>query len=337
MLVEAGANVNAVSNHTTPLREAVRKDVPVPGMVEYLIEKGADVNNIRGDGITILMDTTSYDLVKLLISNGADVNAIDRRGDSLLIRAVRAGDPERVKILLSSGADVNYRNTLLSRDALIVAASNGSLEILKDLCDKGAIIDSRTAKGLTPLMRACLTGTDEIAKELITRGADVNATDINGMTALMHASFIGNLKNIKTLIHNGAKLETVDNYNLNFMDHARDEEFREDLESLLRPEEEQKPIEARNIPENSTDYITFNTIMEGDAMVNLPYGPNSTNYNRGYYLKNTQNTRELRKNPLTRHPLTRKNFRAYKAHIVPKKSTGGTKKRKNKTRNKRSP
>lgn len=63
--------------------------------MEFLIEKGADVNAKDNDGKTPLMFASAFDnsrVVKLLIGKGADVNAKDNGGWSALIYAAYDGN-----------------------------------------------------------------------------------------------------------------------------------------------------------------------------------------------------------------------------------------------------
>ena len=47
------------------------------------------------------------EIVRLLLESGADVAAVDDAGESVLFRAVSAGNREVVQILLEAGADAN--------------------------------------------------------------------------------------------------------------------------------------------------------------------------------------------------------------------------------------
>lgn len=105
--IEAGIDVN----------EAVEGMLPIvllastrPGnceIAQLLIDNGADVNAVFGDGVTALrmaIFNRNKDLVRLLIANGADVNAIDKYGDTAI--AAARGNTEMVQFLIENGADV---------------------------------------------------------------------------------------------------------------------------------------------------------------------------------------------------------------------------------------
>lgn len=82
---------------TTPVEERVVGQ-PDPGnyytdeMVEYMIEKGADVNAVDKDGSTPLMEAIPNGhkaIVDLLIKHGAKVDVENRHGDTPLSTAER--------------------------------------------------------------------------------------------------------------------------------------------------------------------------------------------------------------------------------------------------------
>lgn len=87
LLIEAGADVNAVSSKTgdTPLMTAVRKGSL--DMMKALIAMGADINTVGAENVTALMIASEIGVttvVQYLITNGADVNAKDNEGKTPL-------------------------------------------------------------------------------------------------------------------------------------------------------------------------------------------------------------------------------------------------------------
>jgi len=76
--------------------------------------------------------------------------------------------------------------------ALEVACSNGHVEVVKFLLDRGIDINKPVGKG-SPLWIACNSGQTEVARELLARGANVNyASTESGFTPLMLAALSGN-------------------------------------------------------------------------------------------------------------------------------------------------
>ncbi|KPP71406.1 hypothetical protein Z043_109695 [Scleropages formosus] len=64
--------------------------------------------------------------------------------------------------------------------------------------------------GQTPLMLAAEQGSLEIVQELIRRGANVNLDDVDCWTALISASKEGHVEVVKELLENGAYIEHRD-------------------------------------------------------------------------------------------------------------------------------
>lgn len=106
ILVEASVNVNTKIEKMNVLSLAVvvnNKD-----MVEYLIEKGADVNAKAGEDMTALIwaaSESNFEMVKLLIEEGAKVNQQTKKGHTALHSAVLDDKIKMARILLEAGAD----------------------------------------------------------------------------------------------------------------------------------------------------------------------------------------------------------------------------------------
>lgn len=119
-------------------------------LVEYLTQKGADVNLATKSGITALIYAAyngRSDLAEILIKHGADVNHKDSSGSTALMYAVQQGNRKTVKILLEKGADSN----LLNKDnhtALNYAEFAEFSDITENLKTAGA--DSSLGDKVTP-------------------------------------------------------------------------------------------------------------------------------------------------------------------------------------------
>jgi hypothetical protein len=112
------------------------------------------------------------------IDNVKGVPGIGEKGARDLI-----GTYGSLDALLAAGAKVNIRNAY-GDSAIMVAAINGHLGIVKKLFARGAAINH---PGWTPLIYAATGGHADVARYLIDAGADVNAASPNGTTALMMA------------------------------------------------------------------------------------------------------------------------------------------------------
>jgi ankyrin repeat protein len=129
------------------------------------------------------------DVAKALIAHGADVNAQTRAGKAPEFRTpasntgskgagiVRGGWPERGSRDPIPGA----------KTALLYAAREGHLDMVRLLLSSGANIEQADANGVTPLIMAILNNQIAVGRLLIDRGANVNTADWYGETALWAA------------------------------------------------------------------------------------------------------------------------------------------------------
>ena len=83
--------------------------------VSALLDAGAKVDEVDGDGITSLSwacISNRLDTAHLLISRGADVNHVDNKGMTPLLYAasIDFGDSKMIDLLLNSGARADARN-----------------------------------------------------------------------------------------------------------------------------------------------------------------------------------------------------------------------------------
>lgn len=81
--------------------------------MEYLIERGADVNAQDKGGLIPLHNASSYghvDIAAFLIKSGALVNATDRWAFTPLHEAAQKGRTQLCTLLLAHGADPTMKN-----------------------------------------------------------------------------------------------------------------------------------------------------------------------------------------------------------------------------------
>lgn len=100
-----------------------------------------------------------------------------------LLRAIDQGDLDKIRAMIDK-VDVNetYGNGQI---ALIRAAGNGQLAVVKLLLDSGAKVDLHADGGETALIAASRRGHGPVMEKLIGAGANVNHADNLGTTALM--------------------------------------------------------------------------------------------------------------------------------------------------------
>ena len=177
-------------------------------IVDILIEAGADVNAVTQDGTgTPLMQAVSKKskpIVDLLLKAGADPNVVEKVvGQTALRIAAQRGDDTLIRILIKNGAKVDITDeddTPLIRALWQKHFSSAEL-LLKD----GADPNFPGHDGFTPLMWAVMSGYDGIVRKLIAAGADLNVRNDNGHTALDIALREGNREVAAILEQAGAR------------------------------------------------------------------------------------------------------------------------------------
>ena len=227
-LLEAGCNVNHVSDtNMSPLHIAAQKWFNTQ-VISSLIHAGADVNSVVL-GSTPLLEAVKRevkakidtDSVKLLIKAGASVNFRDQRGRSPLCYVARYGRLEKklLNCFLRAGVDKNldcykgldlhfmrvsldknlYMLKLLrcygvhdkeSRKHLVgsllnLAVEYGYEEMVKFFLENGDDPNSKTSDGESALQRAVQSNAVAIADLLISYGADITDTVNFGGTPLL--------------------------------------------------------------------------------------------------------------------------------------------------------
>jgi ankyrin repeat protein len=117
MLIDAGAKVGERMKilgrfMQSPVLYAVSGD---SAMVELLISKGADANELDDDRIPLLswaVIGNHPNVVQLLLSKGANVNQVDNKGMTPLLYAasIDFGDTAVLEKLMAAGAELSIRN-----------------------------------------------------------------------------------------------------------------------------------------------------------------------------------------------------------------------------------
>ncbi|MEW5674783.1 ankyrin repeat domain-containing protein [Flavobacterium enshiense] len=279
-LIERGADVNTYASDIdrTILMEAFFSDSIQPQVIHKIIDAGADLTIKTKDKETALMFAcTDNDIiaVKKILAANTDINAESKNGQTALCYAARnkTQDTVLLELLVAKGAKINT-NTIYGRNALIEAVSSGSIEKVKFLVEKGALVNKKSEGfgGVSPLSEAVYWAThgkaDEIVqylienkadvnikrdnressllvaiqsdekyetvKLLIEKGAKVNDSDDENTTPLMKAVKYNLYKITKLLLENDAKTNITDVYGKNILHHAKETAERTGDDSILK-------------------------------------------------------------------------------------------------------
>jgi ankyrin repeat protein len=190
VLIAAGASVDAANDYgVTPLLHASRTGDAA--MVELLLRAGADSSRAHPEGETPLMAAAragSVAAVRLLLASGADVNAAETfQKTTALMWASSERHADVVDLLLEAGADPNRQahvTSLTKRHnadhptggfaALMLAARNGDLEMVRRLVARGANVNLKNGDDASAAMVAIYNDRFDVAAALLELGSDAN-------------------------------------------------------------------------------------------------------------------------------------------------------------------
>ena len=243
-LLARSADVNIVDmNGWTPQQTATYRHHT--SIIARLLDAGANVNAVtpqsRQTALHVASVNGADDIVALLLAHSADVNAVDVRGWTPLLSAAQHSHAAVVARLLDAGANVNAVTPQSRQTALHVATINGADDIVALLLARGAEVNAVDVNGWTPLVTAThhrhvavvarvldaganvntvverstalhmasMNGADDIVALLLARGADVNAVDVNGWTPLQVATHHRHVAVVARLLDAGANVNTA--------------------------------------------------------------------------------------------------------------------------------
>jgi len=206
------------------------------------IDEGADIDiiNKRISIINSIVTQNKLDLLKYLVEHGLDVNRRDKKGNTILIYAIKTLRESITNYLLDCHIDID-RMTNLSLDFDIIkkifqlnnkvlfkllyhntfdvnqkdghgdslftnAIDCGNEELIKYLIDCNADVNKEGRKYSTPIVSAIFKGNVSIVKYLIAHGANVNKNVSYGNTPLIYAIENNNAEIVRCLVENGADL-----------------------------------------------------------------------------------------------------------------------------------
>lgn len=157
-------------------------------VIRLLLKNGADftINVKNNDGNTALILACArdqYDIAELLIKYGADTNVKNGVDRPVIVYALTSNNYQMAKLLLDNGADPNATDT--NGSFLLTMCSNLTNNMAKLLIDSRFNVNASDNRGITVLMKICITGKSDLIKLLIDNGADCNVCTAGNMTALL--------------------------------------------------------------------------------------------------------------------------------------------------------
>ena len=152
MLLERGADVNAArADGLTALAASVYADNVAAA--DALLRAGAKATTANRYGITplyVAAGNGSAGMIRRLLDAGADPNSTDAGGETALMTAARAGSPAALRALIDAGARVDAREPEFQQTALMIAVRENHTAAVDTLLAAGASPDAQTRKGPIP-------------------------------------------------------------------------------------------------------------------------------------------------------------------------------------------
>ena len=148
----------------------------------------------------IFYDAIEYDnvaMVNRFVETGFDLQAKHINGVAPIVYAVFNESNDVVELLLNNGIDVHFEFDF--RPLICIATMFNQQETVNILISHGANASAHDGTGVTALMFAARDGYIEIIKELLAKGANKSAVDIKGDTALDMAKTNGQTEVVKLL------------------------------------------------------------------------------------------------------------------------------------------
>jgi ankyrin repeat protein len=224
LLIEKGANANFISEDgISVLLAYLTRGALHSKMIKYYAAKG-DGDNDKHVKEELAGGGKNLDMVKLLVDKGANVNQVSKEGITVLTAAINIGDVNIPNYLIDKGADVNhlgahsvFNNELWLDTPLRIAIDNGFNEITKLLIEKGANVNDTGAGGRTALTVAQEKSDVETVKILISNGAIPFDKFVPSSIGSLYVSTIRiavSNKKLSDLLNNIAKIAYRDGYEI---------------------------------------------------------------------------------------------------------------------------
>lgn len=208
------------SKDQLPLKHASLFDAVWAGDVQevnYYIAQGVSLEKNEEHPTPLLNAAVFHghlQITELLLKQGANVHTMDDEGGwTALHEAAAHNRIDFAQLLIKYGADVNekaHANTEKFNDfgdtPLIVAASNGHLEMVTFLLEQGADINTPDNNGITPLHAAVNNYHTEVVEYLLSQKAEVNTWDSRCQETPLNRALDNNNKEIIALLTNAGAI-----------------------------------------------------------------------------------------------------------------------------------
>lgn len=152
------------------------------------------------------------DLTARVVASIGDIDELDREQNTALHAAARFGCAKTVAAIACRTERLSHFNAF-GHTPLMLAASKGHTDAMRELLNKGAPPDARNARGENALHSAALSGNAAAAALLLASDADADACDDAGENAMTRAARFGHVEVVELLARPGAKLDAMNGSN----------------------------------------------------------------------------------------------------------------------------
>ena len=129
---------------------------------------------------------------------------------SPLYDAINKNNISEMQTILASINDINTIRGSNGSTPLHKAASEGKVEIVRLLLEKGAAVDPLMDGNISPLFQAAYKGHADVVRLLLEHNAEINRVTNNQRTPLHAAAYEGNLDVVEVLLIYGAEVNKID-------------------------------------------------------------------------------------------------------------------------------
>lgn len=150
-----------------------------------MVDEFKDIELTARLGWTILHTAAEHNSVKCaeyLLAQGVPIDGKTKEVSTPLLVALMHKNVEIAELLIARGADVNYSIPYYEASVLHVAAYNDMADIILRMLDKGAVINRLDIGCQTPLHRAATMNSYRTVAILTEKGAVLWSKDARGMT-----------------------------------------------------------------------------------------------------------------------------------------------------------
>lgn len=202
-----GVDINPTTDPQggTPLRSAIKGGHN--HVVEFLLHKGANVNDCSGD-VSVLefcVRHASLEIIEMVLDHGANINETTVNGDTMLMLSLHLNREEVAELFVYRGINVNYRCSGSYHTALACVIQRNAHRLVPLLASHGADLNCVNDKGYTALMLAVEHTHGPCVEALLQQGADPNIQHPDsGRMALSLSVRRKHVECIKLLLQHGA-------------------------------------------------------------------------------------------------------------------------------------